>query len=892
MPVSHLASSRAGAINLRTRIRLIPALTICLIILARSLSASAVPAATPADGAAATGTGDIDIHVLSLSAVVPEGTVSEPYKGVFQASGGSSPYQYVVTSGALPPGISLDSQNGSLTGTPSAAGSYTFTIRVTDKPRPDIGWQIYTIAVAKNSPVVGLSMSPSSATLSSSATKQFTATVTGTSNTAVIWSTSFGSITSSGLYTAPTVQSSTSVTVTAASKADPAVSVSAAVTINPAQSHSLQITSSSLPPGQQGEKYSLAFAASGGTQPYHWSVSSGVLPPGISLSASGDLEGTPSATGNFAFTAMVTDATGATANASLSLSIGVSSGYDGPAQLPIVTVQSAMADSPAPGSVITVSSATNLQAALNAVECGQTLQLQAGATFAGEFVLPAKNCDANQWIIVRTSTPDSALPAEGQRLTPCYAGVSSLPGRPAYNCPTPQNVLAKIEQQISGDGPLKLANGANFYRLVGLEITRAPGIKGSARLVSLLGTADHIIVDRSWIHGNAQDETRDGVALAGGTNMAVVDSYLNDFHCISMTGTCTDAHAVGGGVSDTQDGPILIQNNFLEASGEAILFGGGPATKTPLDIEIIGNHFWKPWQWMPGNPQFVGGVDGKPFIVKNHLELKNAARVLIENNLMENSWGGFSQTGFGIVLTPRNQHTQKDGNVCPLCQVSDITIRYTKVSHAGGGIQLATPLSQSGEVGSPALEGARWSLHDLVFDDLSNKYVGGGGAFEVVNSWPTNPLNTVTINHVTAFPDPMSHLMVVGNLAPNQSMYGFVFTNNLVLTGRYPIWDAVGKPTSCAHEDIPLTTITKCFTTVTFSNNGLIGTPAAFPASRWPTENMFSASVDDVGFVNYNNGNGGNYELEPSSPYKNLGTDGKDLGADIVGLNVALADVE
>jgi hypothetical protein len=60
----------------------------------------------------------------------------------------------------------------------------------------------------------------------------------------------------------------------------------------------------------------------------------------------------------------------------------------------------------------------------------------------------------------------------------------------------------------------------------------------------------------------------------------------------------------------------------------------------------------------------------------------------------------------------------------------------------------------------------------------------------------------------------------------------------------------------------------------------------------WPANNMFAQTVDDVGFTNFNKGNGGNYELLPNSPYKNLGTDGKDLGADIVGLNQALQNVE
>ena len=569
---------------------------------------------------------------------------------------------------------------------------------------------------------------------------------------------------------------------------------------------------------------------------------------------------------------------------------GQNGGYDGPAQLPLVTVPTAMADSPAPGPVISVNAGADLQAALDNAQCGDTIQLQAGATFSGLFFVRAHNCDDKHWIIIRTSSPDSDLPAEGHRVTPCYAGVASLEGRPNYNCPNPTNVLSKVQMTGQGRGPFIIAKGANFYRFIGLEITRTTGINGPGVLMSLGGTADHIILDRSWLHGQTQDETEDGFDLNGGTYMAVIDSYLNDFHCISNVGTCSDSHAVAGGNSQTQDGPYMIQDNFLEASGEAIMFGGGGATTSPADIEILGNHFWKPWQWMPGNVPFVGGPGGQPFTVKNHIELKNAVRVLIEANLLENSWGGFSQTGHGILLSPTNQHIKSGQNVCPLCQVTDVTIRYSQISHAGGGLALDAPMSPPG-LGAPAKAATRWSIHDIVVDDISTKYVGGGGVFLIANGWPKNPLNTITINHVTAFPDPNSHVMTIGNLDKNPSMYGFVFTNNLVLTGRYPVWNAFTN-LSCAAGDVPLTTLKKCFTTYTFQNNGLIASPPAYPPSSWPANNYFPNTISDVGFVNYNNGNGGDYALVPSSPYKNKGSDGKDLGADIAGLNAALAGVQ
>jgi hypothetical protein len=132
----------------------------------------------------------------------------------------------------------------------------------------------------------------------------------------------------------------------------------------------------------------------------------------------------------------------------------------------------------------------------------------------------------------------------------------------------------------------------------------------------------------------------------------------------------------------------------------------------------------------------------------------------------------------------------------------------------------------------------------------------------------------------------------MGNTVPTAPMYGLVFTNNMVGTGQYPVWNSGGGNANCAYKDVPLTTFANCFSSYTFGNNGLFAAPPKFGPSSWPANNMFPATVSDVLFINYNNGNGGNYELQSSSPCKGKGTDGKDLGADIVGLNAALANVE
>ena len=833
---------------------------------------------------------------LKLSGLLPGGVANQAYNAVLTVSGGSSPYQFGVKSGSLPPGMTLATTTGSIYGKPSVAGSYAFQVEVTDVPGPHHGSGNFSISIdpEDNGNKIRVTVSPATANVVSSQTQAFTATVTGTENSGVTWSATAGSITEGGMYTAPVVGVATNVWITAISKADAKQHGVATVLVEPIQDKALAITNDQLPEGRTGNAYYAAFTATGGTQPYHWSVSGGSVPKGLTLGQNdGQLEGMPGTAGGYNFTIQVTDAKAKTAQKAFLLNIAASGNVDGPAELPRLTVASSIADTPAPGGVITVGSGGDLQAALNNAHCGDTVELQAGATYTGTFYFPAKSCDSGHWIIVRTNAADSALPAEGKRANPCFAGVASLPGRPQYTCSSPQKAMARIEYDRTANGPIIFRNGANHYRLIGLELTKTAGVRSAPTFVAMEadGIGDHIIIDRSWLHGTVHDEAQAGVSFNRVNYGAVVDSYISDFHCIAGTGTCTDAHAVAGGLGHHQDGPWKIENNFLEASGEAILFGGGAATVTPADIEIRRNHFFKPWQWMPGNPNFVGAADGHPFIVKNHLELKNAMRVLVEANLMENSWGGFTQQGYSIVLSPKNQHTAHNGNVCPLCQVLDVTVRYSRLSHAGGGIAMSTAMSGSDGDGGPATAGARWSIHDVVVDDINRKYVGPGTLFQISNHWPENPLNSVAINHVTAFPAEDSHMMTLGNPVALPLMYGFVFTNNIVMTGRYPVWNMGGGSESCAYKGGPAAKISNCFVTSAFHNNALVAAPAVDPPSEWPAGNFFP-SLEAVGFIHYQEGGGGNYQLHANSPFSNKGSDGRDLGADILGLQAALADVE
>ena len=96
-------------------------------------------------------------------------------------------------------------------------------------------------------------------------------------------------------------------------------------------------------------------------------------------------------------------------------------------------------------------------------------------------------------------------------------------------------------------------------------------------------------------------------------------------------------------------GPFLIENNYLEAATENLMFGGSdPAISglIPSDITITGNNLTKPLTWLNMKPSWS---------IKVLLELKNARRVLITDNTLTGCWGQ-SQVGYAIDMTPRNQN--------------------------------------------------------------------------------------------------------------------------------------------------------------------------------------------------------------------------------------------
>jgi hypothetical protein len=249
----------------------------------------------------------------------PAGVVSHPYPGfTLSASGGSAPLTWSVTAGALPPGLTLDS-NGSLSGTPSTAGSSTFTATVKDSaPTPQPSSQSFTVVVnnpgppvinALPSPLVGTVGTLFGASFSASdgllpLTWSLTAGALPPGLTLDAFGTLSGTPTSTGSFTfALTVTDSGAAPAMATGEFTVVIENPPPPTVN----------NRLLPTGTVGTAYpgGIQFSAINGLAPFVWSET-GAL-PGLGLSLDGVLSGTPTSAGRFPITVNVTDAISQTA---------------------------------------------------------------------------------------------------------------------------------------------------------------------------------------------------------------------------------------------------------------------------------------------------------------------------------------------------------------------------------------------------------------------------------------------------------------------------------------------------------------------------------------------------------------------------------------------------
>ncbi|MEP6617812.1 MAG: right-handed parallel beta-helix repeat-containing protein [bacterium] len=535
---------------------------------------------------------------------------------------------------------------------------------------------------------------------------------------------------------------------------------------------------------------------------------------------------------------VVTGVTGGSANitaTSAGISATVTMNVTALANLPKVYLNTVAPIAPGAGGVIiNVPAGGDFQAALNSARPGDVIQLANGAKFVGNFILPDKKTASTNWIVIRPASV-SGLPAEGARMIPSIAAAVRLP----------------LIVSPNALGALATAPAAHHYRIIGLEVTMGSAVTSNTGLVrfgddgangqTTAASVPHdLVLDRSYVHGLSNANLRRAVALNSASS-AVIDSYLSDCHDAGY-----DSQAIMGW---NGPGPYKIVNNYLEGSGENIMFGGadpGIANQAPSDIEIRHNHLYKPMAWK--------GV----WLVKNLFELKNAKRVLVEGNIFENNWQD-GQAGTAISLK-----SSSDG-ACSWCGTQDVTFRLNIVRNVGGAIAV----SGSPDNSFVDVHARRLTINDNLFTNInvSAPFLGGGYGL-LVND---DPLDIAFIHNTMLSPTNTAVSFGGGGIATRLAVRA-----NLMGGGTWGIkGSGVGAGTASFN----------AFTSAgSFLENVMI-----FPASgAFPSSNYYPATWLAVLFSNFT---AGDFRLTALSPFKRLGYDARDPGANVESVNSATRGV-
>lgn len=473
---------------------------------------------------------------------------------------------------------------------------------------------------------------------------------------------------------------------------------------------------------------------------------------------------------------------------------------------------------------ITVGPKDSLQAALDAAQYGDVIVVQAGVAYEGGFVLPRKSGTGE---IVIQSSRANELP-ENVRVKP--------------KDPRQKDVFARL-QTPDVEPVVKTAPGARGYRFVGIEFSTTDEKVKVYDLVRLgegrreqktRDAAPHdLVIDRCYIHGFDTQDVQRGISL-NSANTTIRKSHISDIHGVGY-----DTQAIAGW---NGPGPFYIIDNYLEAAGENIMFGGAdPASEDliPSDIEISGNTVFKPLSWKVGHPTYAG----KHWTVKNLLELKNATKVTIEGNWFENNWTD-GQAGIAILFTVRNQE-----GTAPYSIVKNVSFKNNVVKGAEGAINF---LGTDNE--KPSAQSSLALIDNNLFVDIR-------GPFLTMNGF-----HNVTVSHNTHFQ--------TGNI---MTLYGkpandFIYRDNLTIRGAkgYGVFgDATGEGAVALRKF--------AFNRGEFHNNVLAGADS----SVYPKDNFFPP-LERVGFVNYEQGD---YRLSATSSFKKSASDGTPVGCDLTKLN-------
>ncbi len=496
---------------------------------------------------------------------------------------------------------------------------------------------------------------------------------------------------------------------------------------------------------------------------------------------------------------------------------------------------------PAGGTTFTPANTAELTTALATAVGGDKIVLQAGTTYTSNFKL--RNWGAGtDWIYI-ISSDMADLPPEGERVS--LADAADMPRLTS-------NTAAPLHSDF----------GAHHYRLAGIEIVTGArdalttvqlGYAGNfvTAASTLSDLPNHITFDRCLIHSTSDaHRLRHGIMI-NGQYMACVDSY------IANVKDSNDAQALW---AYSGQGPFKYVNNFLEATGEVVMFGG---TDTPIsgcvpsDIEVRGNHLFKRLGWKNPSPNWS---------IKNTFELKNAQRVLVTGNVLENNWAD-AQSGIMVLFTVRNQSGSN-----PWAVVQDVRFQNNFLKNSSRFFNIT---------GKDNLQSSQQTQRLFIDNNLGieasydNGTQPGFMQFAGLDGAPV--LYATVTNNTFLSPDgelgPYSHVAMATTAITHVDH--MIYQNNILCHGSYAT--AWARTTNSTH-----------------SHNVLSMNPLdfnyAFSKGAFATQNPgeFMADPGQTAIV-FEDLAGGDYRLDAASPFKGDGVGGVDPGCDIDELEAATA---
>jgi len=279
---------------------------------------------------------------MTLACASSSGQVGVTYASSLTGSGGVPPYTFSITSGSLPPGLSLNTSTGAITGTPNTAGAFSFTVMAVDSTGADTATSNCTVTIAL--PALTLSYAASagrtgvtyaSSLAGSGGVPPYTFSITsGSLPPGLSLTSSTGAI--AGVPT--TAGTFSFIAAVVDSTGTDIASSHRGITIAPAP----VTLACPLNTAQDGAPYASSLAASGGVPPYTYSITAGSLPAVLSLNnTTGSITGIPIAVGTFSFTSSAADSTGTPAGTG-SADCSITSANPAPAVININTKTSSV----------------------------------------------------------------------------------------------------------------------------------------------------------------------------------------------------------------------------------------------------------------------------------------------------------------------------------------------------------------------------------------------------------------------------------------------------------------------------------------------------------------------------------------------------------------------